>query len=63
MNPLAEKTCCSQVPCPCPFTSMATHETGTVFLDTKPGVPASEAYKMICNAVHPKDKGQRSHRP
>lgn len=54
-NPCAN---CAGLPCPCPFTSMAFHETGTVFLDTKPGVPDSERYKMICNAEHPKNKSK-----
>ena len=49
---------CEGLTCPCPFTSMAFHETGTVFVDTAPGVPASQKYKMICNAEHPKHKNQ-----
>eukprot|EP01045_Picozoa_sp_COSAG04_P019592 COSAG04_NODE_1918_length_5203_cov_2.179902_6_plen_134_part_00 len=44
------------VPCPCPFTHMAFHETGTVFVDTRPGVPPSQLYKMVANAQHPKHK-------
>ena len=44
------------VPCPCPFTHMAFHETGTVFVDTRPGVPSSQLYKMVANAQHPKHK-------
>eukprot|EP01051_Picozoa_sp_SAG22_P011807 SAG22_NODE_1169_length_5270_cov_15.228969_4_plen_115_part_00 len=27
----------------------AGHETGTVFIDTKPGIPASQKYKSECN--------------